>query len=212
MGEDVQATISLSPNSLFISLHFYPPPPFSFPSAGARESPVPSLQVPFLNSPLPPPFQTLVSSLCAPFSYLLPGVSFLSPSCSLSLFPLRLGRAAMLSHNLDNAGCSVCVRACACVGLSLIEGTGARTWRPSCLLPTWKTTNRGTKRRRAARAKQNEIHFFLRERSGNRNRNNLIALSVICLDFSRTLELWEVAGGEEKATRVSGVPAGQRKQ
>lgn len=48
MGEDTQAAISLSLNSLFISLIFF----LSLPSLGAHESPIPSLQVPFLNSPL----------------------------------------------------------------------------------------------------------------------------------------------------------------
>lgn len=84
MGEDTQAAISLSLNSLFISLIFF----LSLPSPAAHESPIPSLQVPFLNSPLFFFFQPLVCSLCASFWYLfnlLPSVSFLSPSLSASL-------------------------------------------------------------------------------------------------------------------------------
>lgn len=86
MGEDTQAAISLSLNSLFISLIFS----LSLPSPDAHESPILSLQVPFLNSPLFFFFffQPLVCSLCASFWYLfnlLPSVSFLSPSLSACL-------------------------------------------------------------------------------------------------------------------------------
>lgn len=150
MGEDTQAAISLSLNSLFISLIFF----LSFPSPDAHESPIPSLQVPFLNSPLFFFFQPLVCSLCVSFWYLfnlLPSVSFLSPSFLAPSY----WEAVMLSYNLDNAGCRVCAhvvfclhacagaRACLSLFEGQVQGLGAH---PSC-------RPRGTDRRRERKKK-----------------------------------------------------------
>lgn len=87
-GEDTPATILLPPRILSSSRSFF-------------LSRRPSLLVPFL-SPALASLQPLVSSLCAPFAHL----SNLLPSASPA--PSHQ-EAAMLSYNLDDAGC-VCVR------------------------------------------------------------------------------------------------------
>lgn len=128
MGEDTQAAISLSLNSLFISLIFS----LSLPSPDAHESPIPSLQVPFLNSPL---FFFSFNHLSALF--VLPSgtysiSSLASPFCLHRFLPASYWEAAMPSYNLDNAGCcarassSVCARVCLslrdrCKDLALIQ-------------------------------------------------------------------------------------------
>lgn len=120
MGEDTQAAISLSLNSLFISLIFS----LSLPSPDAHESPIPSLQVPFLNSPLFFFFfQPLVCSLCASFWYLfnlLPSVSFLSPSLSACLL-LGSSYAVPITLTTQDA-VHARVFFCLCACLSLFEG------------------------------------------------------------------------------------------
>lgn len=129
MGEDTQAAISLSLNSLFISLIYF----LSLPSPDAHESPIPSLQVPFLNSPLF--FFSSFNHLSALF--VLPSgtysiSSLASPFCLHRFLPASYWEAAMPSYNLDNAGCcacassSVCARVCLslrdrCKDLALIQ-------------------------------------------------------------------------------------------
>lgn len=110
MGEDTQATISLSLNSLSSAPSFF----FFFPIISLRWCSWVSHTIITGSISQQPSFffQPLVCSLCAPFSYLfnlLPGVSFPSPSRSLSLsLLLSYWEAAMLSYNLDKAGCYAC--------------------------------------------------------------------------------------------------------
>lgn len=151
MGEDTQATISLSVNSLFISLT---PPTIislswclwvSHTVITGSISQKPSFSFNHLSALFVLPSCTYsVSSLVSPFSL----HRFLSPS---------YWEAAILSYNLDNAECSLCMllllSVCMCVFLSL-WGTGARTWLSSSLLPTWDRPAEEEKTS-AAWAKQN---------------------------------------------------------
>lgn len=148
-GEDMQATISLSLESLFISLVLFP---HHFPPVGAHESLPPSLQVPFLNTTL------FLSTTCLPSLGPFHGPSQTPPRCCVSSRSPSYYGVGMLSHNLDNAG--RCARLCLCewvsVCLSLFEGQvqglGAQ---PAC-------DPRGTKQQREKRRVQprrNQIKY-----------------------------------------------------
>lgn len=121
MGEDTQAAISLSLNFLFISLIFS----LSLPSPGTHKSPIPSLQVPFLNSLL---FSSSSFNHLSALFVLPSGTysisSLASPFCLHRFLPPSYWEAAMPSYNLDNAGC--CARVCLslrdrCKDLALIQ-------------------------------------------------------------------------------------------
>lgn len=149
MGEDTQTTISLSLNSLFISLVFFLPP-YHSPLAQRSWASHTIITGSISQQPLFF-FQPLVCSLCAPSgTYSIS--SLVSSFCLHRFLALSYWEAAMLSHNLHNAGCVLCVCVCgrACMSLSLcfslsIWGTGARTWRSSSLLSKWDRPTKGEK-------------------------------------------------------------------
>lgn len=162
MGEDTQATISLSLNSLLGFLHFFS---YHFPLLVLMSLPYHHYRFHFSTALFF--FQPLVCSLCAPFSYLfnlLPGVSFPSPSCSLSLPPTGKLQRYLITLTMQDAmrACSffcLCththVGVCVCVFVSF-WGTGARTWRSSRTATHVGPAKKKTKKRQV-RPRQNKI-------------------------------------------------------
>lgn len=154
MGEDTTTHhLSFSEFPLRFLLFFWF---YLFPRPALMCLPKPSLQVPFLNSffLFSTPLQPLVCSLCAAFSYLFNLLPIVSLFClHRSRRPSCRG-TALLSYNLDNAGCCLCSRFFfllsveMCVFVSL-WGTGASEggWggtQPICY-PTWDRPAEGEK-------------------------------------------------------------------
>lgn len=146
-----------------------------------------------------PPLQPLVCSLCAAFSYLFNLLPIVSLFClHRSLRPSCRGMA-LLSYNLDNAGCCLCssffffFRPWKCVCLSHFEGqvqgwrVGGGAWRSTNLLPHMGPTSRG--REDEQKSRKNQIKYVFVEHDSKWSRNNLIGSAKMCLDFSRTSNL-----------------------
>lgn len=162
------------------------------------------LQVPFLNSfffHFLPPFQPLVCSLCAAFSYLFNLLPIVTLFClHRSRRPSCRGMA-LLSYNLDNAGCCLCssfffllsVETCVCLTLRdrYERGGWGGTWRSTNLLRHMGQTSRG--REDECKSGKNKIKYVFVEHGSKWSRNNLIGPSKIRLGFQGL----PICGGEK---------------
>lgn len=157
MGEDTPATILLLRLLLSSSLSFFP---YHFPPS-ALTTPSDHHYMYHFSAPLFFPWTT-----CLLLSHTYSITSFWHLCCHLSPSPPL--RAAMLSYNLDNAGCCVC--------LSFLKGQVQRLGAHPTCCPAWE-------RQRDKNDKRSPGKYMFVEPGCNWSRNKIAAPSWKCLDF-----------------------------